>query len=49
MTAWQPFARHSAKYYARRPSWNRQATICGEVAWKVAEERNRQREGGGNG
>lgn len=37
MTDWQPFQRHSARHYARRPSWNRQATICGEVAWKVKQ------------
>ena len=42
MTDWQPFARHSARHYAPRKSWNRQATICGKPAWMVAEERKKE-------
>lgn len=35
----RPFARHSQRYYAKRPSWGRGATINGRPAWQVAEER----------
>lgn len=38
------FERHSKRWYAPRPSWNRQATINGKPAWQVAEERNAQQE-----
>jgi hypothetical protein len=33
------FERHSQHHYARRPSWNRGATINGRPAWQVIEER----------
>lgn len=36
-----PFERHSARYYAPRPSWNRGATINGKPALQVAEERRK--------
>lgn len=41
----QPFARHDRHWYAPRPSWNKQATILGRPAWKVAEERKGERDG----
>ena len=40
----KPFARHQAKFYSPRPSWNRQATINGRPAYEVVEERRRQAE-----
>lgn len=36
-----PFERHSKKYYAPRPSWNRGATINGKPAWLVVQERRK--------
>lgn len=34
-----PFERHTQRYYAPRPSWNRGATINGKPAWLVVQER----------
>ena len=34
-----PFERHTQRYYAPRPSWNRCATINGRPAWLVVQER----------
>lgn len=33
------FERHTQRYYAPRPSWNRRATINGKPAWLVVQER----------
>lgn len=33
------FERHTQRYYAPRPSWNRGATINGKPAWLVVQER----------
>ena len=33
------FERHTQRYYAPRPSWNRRATINGKPAWQVVQER----------
>jgi len=36
------FERHSKRWYAPRPSWNRGATINGKPAWQVAQDRAEQ-------
>lgn len=40
----KPFERHARKFYAPRPSWNRQATVNGRPAYEKKENHHDSRD-----